>query len=98
MIAAGPPVASSGSWLNIGLGGFGGGGGSVSGAGVGIGMPVGGGQLQSGFAADSSLVDVATGKLMWTGKASTPPSSDVNRLIFELTHAVVQGAHGAGLL
>jgi hypothetical protein len=99
-IFPGAAVASGGSWLSIGLGGFGfgGGGGAVSGVGVGVGMPVGGGNVETGFAASGSLTDVATGKLMWTGKASSPPSSDLNKQIEELTKAVVQGVHQAGLL
>jgi len=98
LIVPGAAVASTGSWLSIGLGGFGIGGNSATGAGVGVDLPVGGGNVQTGFAASSSLTDVATGKLMWTGKASAPPSSDLNKQIQELTTAVVQGAHQAGLL
>lgn len=98
-IIPGAAFAGAPSWLSIGLGGFGfGGGHSVSGAGVGIGMPVGGANVETGFAATGSLTDVATGKLMWTGRASAAPSSDLNRQIEELTRAVVQGALQAGVL
>jgi hypothetical protein len=97
-IAPGAALASPGSWVSIGLGGFGIGGSGATGAGVGVGLPVGGGNVQTGYLASGNLTDVATGKLIWTGRASAPPSSDVNKQIDELTRAVVQGAHQAGLL
>jgi hypothetical protein len=48
--------------------------------------------VETGFAASASVVDAATEKLLWTGRASAPPSSDLNRQIADLTRAVVNGA------
>jgi len=90
-------VASPGTWFNFGIGGFGGGGGgSFGGVGVGATVPVGAGNVQIGFEANGSVADVGTGKLMWTGRASAPPSSDLNRQIEDLTRTVVNGALQAG--
>lgn len=87
-------AVSSGVMLSIGGFGFGGGGG---GAGVGVSAPVGGGQVSSGYAASGNLTDVATGRLMWTARASAPPSSDVNAQMAELSKVVVGEAQKAGL-
>jgi hypothetical protein len=51
-----------------------------------------------GYGASTTLTDVATGKPMWTAKASTPASSDVNAQLGALAKIVVDGVHKAGLL
>src|SRR2546423_4262442 len=58
--------------LSVGLGGFGFGRGS--GVGVGVSAPLGGGQITTGYAADTRLTAAGTGRLLWTPKASSPPS------------------------
>jgi len=58
--------------------------------------PVGAGQVMTGYAANSTLTDVATGSLMWTAKATTPPSKDVNEQMAKLAKAVAEGAQKAG--
>ena len=87
--------------IGIGIGGFGGfGGGYRSGGGVGIGMsaPLGaGGPAETGFGASAGLTDVASGKLMWSARASAAPSSDVNRQIAELAAQLVDAARQSGL-
>ena len=86
-------VAYSGSGMSIGIGGFGVGGSRSSGGGVGVGvsMPVGGQQSNTGYAINSRVTDVGSGKLLWTAKASASPSSDVSTQLSEL-HKVVFGA------
>jgi len=90
-------VVSPGSSIGIGVGGFGGsGGGSVMGGSVGIGFPVGGGQATTGYAANMVLTDVATVRLMWTGKVTTPASQNVSAQIGELARVGVEAARAAG--
>ena len=86
-------VAYSGSGVSIGIGGFGygGGRGSSTGVGVGVSMPVGGQQSNTGYAMNSRVTDVSSGKLLWTAKASASPSADVSAQLSEL-HKVVFGA------
>lgn len=81
---------SSGSGVSIGLGAFGIGGGSVRG-GAGVSVPVGGYQTNTGYAMNSRVTEVASGKLLWTAKASAQPSSDVSAQLSEL-HKTVFGA------
>jgi hypothetical protein len=79
--------------VGIGLGGFGGGG---FGGGVGISVPVGGVQRSIGYSASATLTDVATGKLMWSARASTPASDDVNGQVSQLTRTVAKAAQKSG--
>jgi hypothetical protein len=68
-----------------------------SAGGVGVSVPVGGGQVSTGYSANGRVTDVATGRLMWSARASTPPSGDVNAQIAELSKAVLDAAGQAGL-
>jgi hypothetical protein len=88
---------SPGSSIGIGVGGFGGsGGGSVMGGSVGVGFPVGGGQATTGYAANMVLTDVATVRLMWTGKITTPATQNIGAQIGELARVGVEAARAAG--
>ncbi|HSC65680.1 MAG TPA: hypothetical protein VLD35_18725 [Caldimonas sp.] len=81
--------------FQIGIGGFGfGSGGS---AGVGVSAPVGGGRVTSGYSANGRVTDVPSGRLVWTAKATAPPSSDVNAQMSELSKLVLGAADKAGL-
>ena len=93
-VAPDSSVAKPGFTVGFGLGGFGGGG---FGGGVGVSAPVGGTKVATGYAANASVTDVASGRLMWTAKATTAPSDDINSQIAELANAVVTGAGKAGL-
>jgi len=93
-VAPDSSVAKSGLTVGFGLGGFGGGG---FGGGVGVSAPVGGTKVATGYAANGSITDVASGRLMWTAKATAAPSDDLNSQIAELAKAVVTGAGKAGL-
>ena len=81
--------------FQIGIGGFGFG--SSGSAGVGVSAPVGGGRVTSGYSANGRVTDVPTGRLVWTAKATTPPSSDVNAQMSELSKLMVGAADKAGL-
>ena len=83
----------SGVSLGFGLGTFG------SGVGLGVGMstPVGGGgNATVGYAAETSITDVRSGKLLWTGRATTAPSKEINKQMAELASALLAGAQKAG--
>jgi hypothetical protein len=84
---------SQGVSLGIGLGGFG----RNVGGGVGVSAPIGGGQVSQGYAASSRVTDVASGRLMWTARATSPASSDVNQQFVELSKSTLDAAGTAGL-
>jgi hypothetical protein len=81
--------------VQVGIGGFGFG--RSSAGGVGISAPIGGGQVRSGYSVNGRVTDVASGRLMWTARASTPPSSDVNAQLADLSKSVLDAAGAAGL-
>ena len=81
--------------FQIGIGGFGFG--SSGSAGVGVSAPVGGGRVTSGYSANGRVTDVPSGRLVWTAKATTSPSSDVNAQMGELSRVVLDAAGKAGL-
>jgi hypothetical protein len=88
-------VQNVSSPFTIGIGGFGFG--SSGGAGVGVSAPVGGGHVSSGYSANGRVTDVTSGRLVWTAKATSPPSGDVNVQMAELSRAVFGAADKAGL-
>jgi len=82
--------------FSIGFGGFGFGHGGV-GAGVGISAPIGGGQLTTGYAASTRVIDAASARVLWSARASSPPSQDVNGQLRELARAVFESADKSGV-
>lgn len=89
-------VVDAGPSIGFGIGGFGGGGGAYRSGGVGMSVPVGPGQVNTGYAANTTLTDVATGRLMWTAKAASPPSKDVNAQVADLSKTVLDAAKKEG--
>ncbi|KQV98458.1 hypothetical protein [Rhizobacter sp. Root1221] len=89
------PRYGSSSGVSVGFG-MGGGFGHRGFGGVGVSAPIGGSRISQGYVANASLSDVASGRLMWTGKASTRSSEDLNWQVDSLTKAVVGGAQQAG--
>lgn len=81
--------------VSLGIGGFGFG--SGGGGGIGVSAPVGGGQVKTGYAANGRLIDAASGHLMWTAKASTPPSNDVDAQLGTLAKLLLDSAEKSGL-
>ncbi len=79
--------------------GFGGGSYGHSGAaGVGISAPVGGGRVTSGYSANGRVTDVASGRLVWTAKATAPPVGRPQRADGRaLAHGARRGRQAPGL-
>lgn len=97
-VAAEVATAAPSPSIGIGIGGFGGGYRSGGGVGIGVSAPLGaGGPAETGFGASAGLSDVASGKLMWSARASAAPSSDVNRQIADLAAQLVDAARQSGL-
>ena len=88
------PTVSPGPTIGIGVGG----GGYRGGAAGGISMPIGGGTVSEAYAADTAIVDVATGKLMWSGRATGPTGSDTTSQLSDLTRVTFESLQSAGLL
>lgn len=83
--------------ISIGIGGFSfGGGGGVS-TGVGVSAPVGSSRTDVGYAINSSVVDVASGKPIESAKASAPPSPDVTAQLTALSKLVFDAIDSAKL-
>jgi hypothetical protein len=101
-IAPDATVVSPGPTIGVGIGGFGGSGGwypsSGVGGGIGVGVPVGGEQVSTAYAADMTLTDVETGRLMWTSKITTPASQDIAEQVTRLVEVGAQSAQQAGYL
>jgi hypothetical protein len=91
-----PAAAGVSPGVSVGLGVFGIGGGGVHG-GVGVSAPIGGGRTSIGYVLDSRVTDARSGRLLWTARASAPPSSDVRLQLDELTKAVFGAADKAQL-
>ena len=94
-VAIGPATQAVSQGFSIGIGGFGFGRGG--GGGVGVSAPIGGGRVDTGYAANGRVTDVASGRLMWTARASAPPSKDANAQLADLSKSVLDAAAGAGL-
>ncbi len=88
-------VSRGGPSVGIGVGGFGGGRVGVGG-GIGISLPIGGARAGDGLGLSGALTDVASGRLMWSSRASTPAAADTNAQLGALTRAVAEAAQRAG--
>jgi hypothetical protein len=93
-------VASPGPTIGFGFGGFSSAGGwsrsSGIGTGVGVAMPVGADRVTTAYGANLTLTDVATGRLMWASKVTTPASSDIAEQVGKLVQAGREAAQQAG--
>ena len=90
-------AVAPGPSIGIGIGGFGGGYRSGGGVGIGVSAPLGGGAAETGWAASTSLTDVASGRLMWSARASAPPSADINQQLATLATLLLDAARQAGM-
>jgi hypothetical protein len=93
VLGASAHAVSSGMAISVGGFGFGGGGAG----GVGVTAPIGGGKVSTGYAASARVSDAGSARLMWTARASAPPSSDVNAQMASLSKVLVGEAQKAGL-
>ena len=94
-------VVDSGPQVGIGVGGGSGGGyrgGGFGFGGIGISLPVGNPTTTQGLVASSSLMDMASGKVVWSGSASAPPSGDAVAQLDTLAQVTIQAMRKAGLL
>lgn len=85
-----------GSGMSIGIGGFGFGGGGFGG-GVGVSAPIGGSAEQSGYVARGRLLQAGDqNRLVWSARASSSPSADVDGQLRDLSRRLVEAAGKAG--
>ena len=91
-------VVSPGPQVGVGVSGGGYRGGGFSVGGIGISFPIGGATVTRSLGARSSVVDVASGKLLWSGTASTPASSDLPAQVGELARVTTEAIFRAGLI
>lgn len=83
--------------FGIGIGGIGGGYRAATGVGIGMSAPIGAGAPPTtGYAASAGLFDVVSGQLMWSGRASAAPSSDVGAQLDTLAVLLLDAARQAG--
>lgn len=100
-VAPDATVVTPGPTVGFGIGGFGASGGwsrSGVGGGVGVAVPVGNARVDTAYAANLVLTDVATGRMMWTSKVTTPASQDVAGQVGKLAQTGVEAAQKAGML
>ena len=91
-------AVAPGPSIGIGIGGFGGGYRSGGGVGFGVSAPLGAGSsAETGYGATASLTDVASGKLMWSARASAAPSADIAQQLGTLANQLLDAARQAGL-
>jgi len=53
--------------------------------------------VTSGYSANGRVTDLPSGRLVWTAKATAPPSSDINAQMSDLSKLVLGAAEKAGL-
>ena len=94
-VTVGPASVAVSQGTSFSIGGFGFG--SHSAGGLGITAPIGGGQVSNGYAANGRVTDVASGKLMWSARASARPSDDVNAQMADLSRSMLDAAGKTGL-
>jgi len=90
-------IANPGPSIGFGIGGFGGSRSGVGG-GVGVSVPVGGGRVDTGYAADARLTEVEGGKLMWAAKVAASPSSKLDVQLGDIARAMVESLRKAGFV
>lgn len=91
-------VFNSGPQMGVGVGGgdaYRGGGFSFGG--FGLSFPVGGATATQGMSSSATLVDPASGKLLWSGNASTTADGDETAQVSALTRITVEALKKAGL-
>jgi hypothetical protein len=94
LMSSGAFAAAPSPSIGVGVGG----GSGRFGIGGGISLPIGGTRATEAFSASTSLVDVASGRPMWSVRTSTPASADLAGQVQQLTDATVDAMRNAGLL
>lgn len=93
-------VVNPGPQVGFGLGGGSGGyrGGGISFGGFGLSFPVGGATATRSLASSTSLFDLASGKLIWSGSATTSVTGDYTSQIDALTRTTLEALQKSGLI
>ena len=94
-------MVNPGPQVGFGLGGGSGGGyrgGGFSVGGIGLSFPVGGATTTRSLGSSTSLVDLASGAVIWSGSATTSASGDVTSQVGALTQVTIDALHKAGLI
>jgi len=94
-------VVNPGPQVGFGVGGGSGGGyrgGGFSVGGIGLSFPVGGATTTRSLSSSTSLVDLASGAVIWSGSATTSASGDVTSQVGALTQVTIDALQKAGLI
>ena len=94
-------VVNPGPQVGFGLGGGSGGGyrgGGFSVGGIGLSFPVGGATTTRSLGSSTSLVDLASGAVIWSGSATTSASGDVTSQVGALTEVTIEALRKVGLI
>ena len=94
-------VINPGPQVGFGLGGGSGGGyrgGGFGVGGIGLSFPVGGATTTRSLGSSTSLVDLASGAVIWSGSATTSASGDMTSQVGALTQVTIDALHKAGLI
>ncbi len=93
-------LVNQGAQVGVGIGGGSGGGhrgGGFSFGGFGISFPIGSGTATHGLTANSSMLDVASGKVIWSGSASAPATTGIRAQVSALAQVTSEAMRRAGL-
>ena len=97
-LTIGAVAAQPGPQIGIGVGGGSGGyGGGWGGAAGGISFPVGGSRVNSAYTGETAVIDPSNGAIMWSGRASSPATSDITQQIAEIAQTTTGALQQAGL-
>ena len=94
-------VVNPGPQLGFGLGGGSGGGyrgGGFGVGGIGLSFPVGGATATRSLGSSTSLVDPASGTVIWSGSATTSAGGDMTSQADALTQVTIEALRKAGLI
>lgn len=93
-------VVNPGPQVGFGFGGGSGGyrGGGFGVGGVGLSFPVGGATTTRSLGSSTSLVDLASGAVIWSGSATTSASGDMTSQVDALTEVTIEALQKAGLI
>jgi uncharacterized membrane protein YgcG len=94
-------VVNPGPQVGFGLGGDSGGGyrgGGFSVGGIGLSFPIGGATTTRNLGSSTSLVDLASSAVIWSGSATTSARGDVTSQVGALTEVTIEALKKAGLI
>jgi hypothetical protein len=96
-LTVGAVAAQPGPPIGIGVGGGSGGyGGGWGGGFGGISFPVGGARVTNAYTGETAVIDPANGAVMWSGRASSPATSDITQQIAEIAKTTVGALQQSG--